>query len=236
MKVLIACEESQRVCIEFRKLGHEAYSCDIVRCSGGHPEWHILSNALSVLGGGVVRLQNGKKLNIEHWDLIIAHPPCTYLSNAATSRHSLKATPENQIEGRTIQRIQAMDFFMRCIQAPAEKIAVENPVGIMNTAFRAPDQIIEPYMFANDTDDAENYVTKRTCLWLKGLPKLKGGNLPRPDNAKLNGRWANGKAKNWTEGFPRDPAVRSKTFPGVARAMAKQWSIPSEEENDYVFW
>lgn len=114
MKVLIACEESQRVCTEFRKRGHEAYSCDIQRCSGGHPEWHILDNVLNVLGGGGrVKMQNGKWLDVDHWDLIIAHPPCTYLSNVATRHHSKKMTMENRIEGRTIQRIQAMDFFMR---------------------------------------------------------------------------------------------------------------------------
>ena len=135
-----------------------------------------------------MKLQNGNWLCIDKWDLIIAHPPCTYLSNAATQCHSLKSSPENRIEGRTIERIKAMDFFMRMIQAPCEKIAVENPIGIMNTAFRAPDQIIEPYMFAESKEDAENYVTKRTCLWLKGLQPLKSNNLPRPDNAKIFGR------------------------------------------------
>jgi len=222
MKVLIACEESQRVCLEFRNRGHEAYSCDIQRCSGGHPEWHILDNALNVLGGGRVKMQNGKWLDIDRWDLIIAHPPCTYLSHAATQCHSRKVTPENRIEGRTIQRIQAMDFFMRCIQAPCDRIAVENPVGIMNTAFRAPDQIIEPYQFASGPEDKENYVTKKTCLWLKGLPELKVNALPKPNNAELYGRRKSGKANNWTESG-HGSINRSKTFPGIAKAMAEQW-------------
>ncbi len=223
MKILIACEESQRVCIEFRKKGHEAYSCDIQKCSGNHPEWHILDNALYVLGGGKVKLQNGKWLTVDRWDLIIAHPPCTYLSHANTSGHSLKATPENRIEGATIERIHAMEFFMRCFQAPCEKVAVENPVGIMNSAFRRPDQIIEPYQFAESVDDSENYVMKRTCLWLRGLNPLKTNDLPKPDNAKLYGKWSNGKAKNWTESSTRDAGIRSKTFTGIAKAMAEQW-------------
>lgn len=223
MNVLVCCEESQRVCMEFRKRGHEAYSNDLLECSGGHPEWHILDNALNVIGGGKMRLQTGKWLEVDHWDLIIAHPPCTYLSHVATRQHSLRLSSENRIEGRTIQRIQAMDFFMRCIQAPCGKIAVENPVGIMNTAFRAPDQIIEPYQFAESTDDAENYVTKRTCLWLKGLPKLEGNGLQKPDNEKLFGKMKTGKNKTWEDTGSRDAGVRSKTFPGIARAMAEQW-------------
>lgn len=223
MKVLVACEESQRVCLEFRSRGHEAYSCDIQRCSGGHPEWHILDNVLNVLGGGRVKMQNGKWIDVDRWDLIIAHPPCTYLSNVATRHHSKKMTTENRIEGRTIQRIQAMDFFMRCIQVPCSKIAVENPVGIMNTAFRAPDQIIEPFQFAESTEDAENYVTKKTCLWLKGLPKLETNNLPRPDNKKIFGVMASGKIRDWESTYSRDAGVRSKTFPGIAKAMAEQW-------------
>ena len=231
MKVLIACEESQRVCIAFRERGHEAYSCDIQKCSGGHPEWHILDNALYVIGGGTVKLQDGKWLTVDHWDLIIAHPPCTYLSNAAVRSHSLKSTPVNRINGRTINRIKAMDFFMRCIMANCEKIAVENPVGIMNTAYRKPDQIIEPFQFAESVEDRENYVTKRTCLWLKNLPPLKINDLPRPDNAKIFGTYSNGKAKNFVErhahGFKKngqsDATARSVTFPGVAKAMAEQW-------------
>lgn len=223
MKVLIACEESQRICIEFRKRGHEAYSCDIQRCSGGHSEWHILDNALYVLGGGTVKLQNGKWLTVDHWDLIIAHPPCTYLSNVNTRGHSLKLTPENRIEGATIERIHAMEFFMRCFQAPCDKVAVENPVGIMNTAFRQPDQIIDPYMFAESKQDTENYVTKRTCLWMRGLPQLKTNDLPKPDNAKIWGTYSNGKNRTWEDSSTRDAGIRSKTFPGIAKAMAEQW-------------
>lgn len=238
MKVLIACEESQRVCMEFRKRGHEAYSCDIQKCSGRHPEWHILENALSVIGGGVMRLQNGKRITIDRWDLIIAHPPCTYLSYVAVRQHSRKLTPENRIIGRTLDRIDAEQFFMRFVTAPCDKIAIENPVGVMNSVFRKPDQIIDPYMFAESEQDTENYVTKRTCLWLKGLPPLKTNNFPRPDNANLHGRLTTGKPRNWVENHcfgdkngASDAIARSKTFPGIAKAMAEQWGEATTEKS-----
>lgn len=231
MNVLIACEESQRVCMEFRERGHEAYSCDIQKCSGGHPEWHILENALSVIGGGVMRLQNGKRITISRWDLIIAHPPCTYLSNVAVRQHSLKLTPENRIIGRTLSRIDAEQFFMRFVMAPCDKIAIENPVGVMNTVFRSPDQIIDPYMFAESEQDTENYVTKRTCLWLKGLPLLKTNALQRPDNKQLFGTLPSGKARTWEDTYSCDSGTRSKTFPGIAKAMAEQWGEATTEKS-----
>lgn len=176
-----------------------------------------------------MRLQNGKKIEVDQWDLVIAHPPCTYLSNVAVRHHSLSSNSENRIEGRTIERINAMRFFMECIRANAKHIAVENPVGIMNTAYRQPDQIIEPYQFAESESDPE-YVTKRTCLWLKGLPKIKTNGLQRPDNAALHGRLSYGKPRNWAEnhcygnkdGEP-DAIARAKTFKGIAKAMAEQW-------------
>ena len=170
-----------------------------------------------------MRLQNGRKIQIPKWDLIIAHPPCTYLSSVATRQHSARMTAENRIEGRTIQRIRAMDFFMRCIQAPCEHIAVENPVGVMNTVFRKPDQIIDPYQFAESVDDTENYVTKRTCLWLKGLQPLAINHLTKPDNRSIWGVYTNEKSKCWEDTSTRDTGERSKTFPGIARAMAQQW-------------
>lgn len=164
MKVLIACECSQTVCKEFRALGHEAYSCDIEDQYGGHPEWHIKGDCLGILeGGAVIKTQDGKEHIIDKWDLIIAHPPCTYLSNAATRSHSLKGATLEQINARTQKRIQAQEFFMKIANASCEKIAIENPVGVMSTVYRKPDQIINPYEFAESKDDKENYVTKRTC-------------------------------------------------------------------------
>lgn len=227
LNVLIACEESQRVCTEFRRLGHNAYSCDIQEPSGGHPEWHIQGDVLNLLDGGAFITNDDGIHSVDKWDLIVAHPPCTYLSNVATRHHSLKCTPLDKIDARTIKRIEAMRFFMCFATAKCEHIAIENPVGVMNTAYRTPDQIINPYMFAESVNDSENYVTKATCLWLKGLPQLTPNDLPKPDNEKIYGRKPNGKIRNWVElqaGSADQAKIRSKTFPGIARAMAEQWS------------
>lgn len=227
LNVLIACEASQTVCKEFRALGHNAYSCDIEPCYGGHPEWHIQKDALKIIEHRSVSFftQDGECHTVDKWDLIIAHPPCTYLSNAATSRHSLKSSTLEEINDRTKKRIEAQEFFMKFANANCEKIAIENPVGVMSTVYRKPDQIIEPYQFAESVDDKENYVTKRTCLWLKGLEPLCINYLPRPNNAEKYGRWSNGKAVCWNDiqGQKNRATVRSKTFPGIARAMAEQW-------------
>lgn len=226
MKVLIACECSQTVCKEFRALGHKAYSCDIEKQYGGHPEWHIKGDCMEILRGGqMFKTEDGSAHNVDKWDLIIAHPPCTYLSNAATRSHSTKRNTIEQINERTAKRIQAQEFFMKFANANCERIAIENPVGVMSTVYRKPDQIIEPYQFAESEEDKENYVTKRTCLWLKGLKPLQGNGLDKPNNAELYGRWSNCKAGCWHEiqGQKNKATVRSKTFTGIARAMAKQW-------------
>ena len=229
MKVLIACECSQTVCKAFRCIEHEAYSCDILKCYGGHPEWHIVGDCIDIINGSVSFMtEDGINYSIDtEWDLIIAHPPCTYLSNAATSKHSLKSSTLEEINERTAKRVQAQEFFMRIVNSNCERIAIENPVGIMSTVYRKPDQIIEPYQFAESEDDKENYQTKRTCLWLKGLQRLQINDLPRPDNAKIWGRWSNGKARCWNDlVYSKERAViRSKTFPGIAKAMAEQWGI-----------
>lgn len=227
MKILIACEESQRVCTEMRKLGHEAYSCDIQEPSGGHPEWHILGDVLKVINGHCeFTTMNGERHAIkERWDLIIAHPPCTYLSNVATRSHSLRCTSLDNINNRTFKRVEAMQFFLNIANANCDRIAIENPVGVMNTCYRKPDQIINPYQFATSIDDKENYVTKATCLWLKGLNPLQINNLPKPINEKIYGRHPSSKVKCWEECQKgKDRAkIRSKTFPGIAKAMAEQW-------------
>lgn len=223
MKVLVACEESQRVCTAFRERGHEAYSADILDPSGGHPEWHIKGDVLPLINGCCeFKTMDGKPHKIGgKWDLLIAHPPCTYLSTAATQCHSVKCYDRTEIAERTVERIKAMEFFMMFVNADCDRIAVENPQGVMNTCFRKPDQIIQPYYFADSEEDAENYATKKTGLWLKNLPELvRLNNLPNPmDNAK---RWGNGKKKNWTE-TNHGRTNRSKTFPGIAKAMAEQW-------------
>ena len=225
MNVIVACEESQRVCTAFREKGHRAFSCDIIECSGGHPEWHIQQDVIPLLNGdcefktadGKHHIQNGR------WDMIIAHPPCTYLTNCATKSFSLKCNPAEKVVKRWEDRAMAAVFFMRFILADCEKVAVESPVGFMSKAFRKPDQIIEPYYFASGVDDEDNYFTKRTCLWLKGLPLLRKTNdLPRPVLEKYITQ--NGKTKSicWVM-KNHGSKNRSKTFPGIARAMAEQW-------------
>lgn len=234
MKILIACEESQAVCKEMRRLWHECYSCDIIDQSGGHPEWHIKQDVLPLLNGnckfktmdGIEHTINGK------WDMIIAFPPCTYLTNCATRSHSVRCTPLEKINERTLKRISAMNFFMNFVDADCDKIAIENPIGVMNTCYRKPNQVINPYMFAESESDRQNYVTKSTCLWLKNMPELIGNNLPKPDNAKIFGVRPNGRAFTWEEKLCRAGGAslaRSKTFPGIAKAMAEQWAGKADD-------
>lgn len=237
MKVLVACEESQTVCKAFREKGHEAYSCDIQACSGGHREWHIMGDAIPLLNGNCeFKTMDGNGHSIpDRWDLIIAHPPCTYLSNVATRHYPLRRSPAEKVVDRWEKRAKASIFFMYFALADCPRIAIENPVGFMNNAYRKPDQCIDPYMFAESEKDTEDYVTKKTCLWLKGLPKLeRTNNLPKPDNSKLFGTFPSGKAKTWEDSasFKSNRSKeRSRTFKGIARAMCNQWSI-EEARND----
>ena len=178
-------------------------------------------DAMAVINGGVMRLQTGEKITISRWDLIIAHPPCTYLSNVATGSHSINKVPVNWINARTEQRIDAMRFFMRFINADCDRIAVENPIGVMNTAYRKPDEIIHPWMFAEDENER---VTKATCLWLKGLPCLVWNHNNAPPEKGRLGQYPSGKNKTWEELVNKNRAtIRSKTFLGIAKAMAEQW-------------
>lgn len=228
MKILIACEESQRVCMAFRERGHEAYSCDVINCLGGYPEYHIKQDVLPLLNGNCTfRTCDGVEHKITgKWDMIIAHPPCTYLSNAATRAFSLRATPADKVVDRWDKRAKAAVFFMHFVLADCDRIAIENPVGYMSTAYRKPDQVINPYQFATSVNDTENYVTKRTCLWLRGLPKLTTNDLPKPTMDKYYSTYSGGyKSKDWcTYNITKDKArQRSKTFKGIAKAMAEQW-------------
>jgi hypothetical protein len=184
MKVLVACEESQEVCKAFRALGHEAYSCDIEPCSGGHPEWHLQVDALELL-----------KMR---WDMILAFPPCTDLAVSGARYFA-----EKRADGR---QQRSIDFFMEFEKADCPRIAIENPVGIMSTYYRKPDQIIQPWQFGHGE-------TKKTCLWLKGLPPLKPTEI-------VSGR----EQRIWRMPPSKDRAkMRSRTYPGVAKAMAEQW-------------
>lgn len=216
MKVLVACEESQRVCTAFREIGHEAYSCDIQECSGGHPEWHVVEDALKLLNpqhritifgnpGIIIVTMDGKTHYIDKWDLLIAHPPCTHL--AVSGARWFK-------EGKKPQCLQdeAAEFFMQFINADCDRIAVENPICVMSTRYKKPSQIINPYQFGHPEQ-------KKTCLWLKGLPLLKETDnvykymmtLPLKQRTRIHWLGSNHSRE------------RSKTFPGIAKAMAEQW-------------
>lgn len=217
MKVLVACEESQRVCIAFRERGHEAYSCDIIDCSGGHPEWHIKQDVLPLLNGHCNFITcDGTKHYIDgKWDLIIAHPPCTYLSNAGACRLFPK---KGQLNMERYQKgIEAKKFFLTINNADCNKIAIENPVHIKIFEMPKYTQEIQPYQFGHP-------VSKKTRLWLKNLPLLISTNiveckstfLPSDTGRKIKSAYGACKRGN-------DAVERSKTFPGIAKAMAEQW-------------
>ena len=213
MKILVACEESQAVTIELRRLGHEAYSCDIQECSGGHPEWHIKGDVLPLLNGDCeFNTMDGERHAISgRWDMIIAFPPCTDLA-VSGARHFAKKRADGRQQA-------SIDFFMKFANAHCDRIAIENPVGIMSTHFRKPDQIINPWQFGHPE-------TKKTCLWLKNLQPLEETEnvyaymMTLPEKARSRIHWmGSGHAKE-----------RSKTYPGIARAMAEQWAGPVNEE------
>lgn len=224
MNVLVACEESQRVCTAFREKGHNAFSCDILPCSGGHPEWHIQKDVLKIINpenDGEMEAISFWTMNdeihiVEKWDLIIAHPPCIYLTLAGNKW--FKPEFADRFPDRQKQRKEAIDFFMAIANADCDKIAIENPVGVMSSQWRKPDQYIEPYMFG----DPEK---KKTGLWLKRLPLLKPTNIVEPviihcKSGANEPRW-----HMETMRLPKEERsrVRSQTFPGIAKAFADQW-------------
>ena len=220
INILIACEESQRVCEAFRKRGGKAYSCDIIECSGGHPEWHIMQDVIPLLNGRCsFKTMDGIEHSIDgKWDLIIAHPPCTYLTVTGNRWFNIDRYGEKAIQ-RYKDRKDAIDFFMAFANADCEKVAIENPVGVMSSEWRKPNQIINPWQFGDAFE-------KKTCLWLKGLPELKPTNIveipPRKmfDSGKSMPSWY---AEAWHLPKEERAKLRSKTFPGIAKAMAEQW-------------
>jgi site-specific DNA-cytosine methylase len=215
-RILIACEESQAVCIEFRKLGHEAFSCDIQDCSGGHPEWHYQKDIFEVLDLG--------------WDAMIAFPPCTHLAQSGAAWWEQKRKDGRQKE--------AIEFFLAIAEAPIKHIAIENPIGIMSKNYRTPDQIIQPYFFGDAFQ-------KSTCLWLKNLPLLYHNSEPNLFDDVVTHTKDKGEFFEWIDKKgvkKRQPLwyynafknakskeersrLRSKTCPGIAKAMAEQWSL-----------
>lgn len=211
MNILVACEESQRVTTEFRRLGHNAFSCDIIDQSGGHPEWHIMQDVVPLLNGNCkFRTTDGAEHEINgKWDLIIAHPPCTYISNAG-ARHLYPKGVLN--EERLRQGIEATHFFLRILYADCDHIAVENPIPSSVYCLPPYTQVIQPYNFGHP-------LKKKTCLWLKGLPELQHTKEIPPENCqstKIAGNWFNHGGKDRQRN-------RAKTFPGIAKAMAEQW-------------
>ena len=210
MRIIVACEESQAVTIELRKLGHEAFSCDLLDCSGGHPEWHIKGSALDQFNKG--------------WDMMIAFPPCTDLAVSGAAHFEKKiANGEQQ---------KSIEFFMKFVNAPIDKICIENPIGIMSDIYRKPDQIIQPYWFG---DKAQ----KSTCLWLKNLNLLEPTNIVEKGEFK---EWFDGKTGKrkrqalWyyeallkAKSPEERRTLRSKTFSGIAKAMAEQFTQPLKQ-------
>lgn len=212
MNVLVACEESQRVTTEFRRLGHNAFSCDIIDQSGGHPEWHIMQDVLPLLNGDCAfETMDGVEHEIKgKWDLIIGHPPCTYISNAGARFLYPKGVLN---EERLRQGIEATHFFLRILYADCDRIAVENPIPSSVYCLPPYTQVIQPYNFGHP-------LKKKTCLWLKGLPELQHTKEIPPEecqSTKIAGNWFNHGGKDRQRN-------RAKTFPGIAKAMAEQWS------------
>ena len=222
MRILVACEESQAITKELRKLGHEAFSCDLLPCSGGHPEWHYQQDVFKVIDKG--------------WDMMIAHPPCTYLavSGARWMYHPEDSNldfkdrrPHPKHPNRRKQQSDALDFVQRLMDAPIDKIAIENPISVISSNIRKPNQIVQPWMFG---DKAQ----KSTCLWLKNLPKLKPTNIVEKGEFK---EWVDkktGKTKRQATWYyealliaktaAERSTLRSKTFKGMAEAIANQWT------------
>jgi hypothetical protein len=205
MRILVACEESQAVTIELRKIGHEAFSCDLLPCSGGHPEWHLQQDVTELLK--------------QKWDMIIAFPTCTYLTVTGNRWFNIERYGEKAIQ-RHKDRQEAINFFMMFANADCEKIVIENPVGIMSSEWRKPNQIINPFQFGDPFE-------KKTCLWIKGLPNLTPTDIvePAPRTVFKSGKsmptWY---AEAWKLPKEQRSTVRSKTFPCIAKAMAEQWT------------
>jgi hypothetical protein len=242
--ILIACEESQRICTEFRKLGFNAFSCDLLPCSGGHPEWHFKEDVLKVIKNKGGTLETGeKKYIIGDWDLMVAHPPCTFLAvsgakwfyNPEDKNLPIKERrPHPKFPNRAKDREEGAKFFMALANSKIKRIAIENPVGIMNTRYRKPDQIVQPWQFGDSA-------SKKTCLWLKNLPKLHDTKVVSPgefiefDSGRKLAKWySDGLTKTKTAEERR--TWRSKTFPGFAKAVAEQWGsfLEKENKNEYL--
>ena len=207
--ILVGCEESQAVTIELRKLGHIAYSCDFKSCSGGHPEWHLQMDVLEAIKGGRIKNQLGEYVEIKSWDMGIFFPDCTYLTVSANKWY--KDQPERKSgtlvgEKRREAREKAIEFFMVLYNCEIPRVAIENPIGVMSSRFRKPDQVLQPWMFGHGE-------TKATCLWLKNLPKIVPTNIVEGREQRI---FKLPKTDDRAE-------IRSKTYSGIAKALATQF-------------
>lgn len=217
MIILVACEESQTVCKAFRALGHEAYSADIQEPSGGHPEWHILGDVLPLINGHCTfYTMDGRAHDIAgEWDMIIAFPPCTYMTNAGAVRMRVKG---QIVQERYNKAMEAKAFFMEFYNAQCPKVAIENPTPMKIINLPEYTQAIQPYQFGHP-------YSKRTCLWLRNIPPLRPTKILASHEPYVNGgcKDAHGNYRKFKGRKERDPKIRSKTFPGIAEAMADQW-------------
>lgn len=224
MNVFIACEESQTVCKAFRELGHRAFSCDLQECSGGHPEWHVRGDCLSLINGDCEFLtEDGKKHSQEgEWDLLIAHPPCTYMSKAGARWMYLKAGVIN--EERLKLALEAKEFFFKLLNAKCKHIAVENPVPLKIVQLPTPDCVVQPY------EHGEPF-SKKTLLWLKNLPPIMPTQILSEYKPYLPSNTGGAKrGQKHSRGVTKNAKESSKTFVGIAKAMAEQWSKYIEKE------
>ena len=217
INILVACEESQRVCEAFRKRGGKAYSCDIIECSGGHPEWHIMKDVLPLLNGNCsfTTMDGISHKIVGKWDLIIAHPPCTYMSKAGARFMFPVAGKINP--DRLKKAMQAKEFFMQFYNSDCDRICIENPTPLKVVGLPKESQVIQPYMFGSP-------YSKRTLLWLKGLPELRPTDILDKFVPYLPSNTSGfSKGKGGSRGVVHNAKDASKTFPGVAQAMAEQW-------------
>lgn len=219
MKVLVACEESQRVCTAFREKGHEAYSCDLIDCSGGHPEWHIKADVLPLINGRCsFKTCDGTEHTVEgKWDLLIAHPPCTFMTKAGACRMYKVIDGKRYInEERFIKAMAAKEFFLKFYNADCDRICIENPTPMKIIGLPPPSQVIQPY------EHGEPY-SKRTLLWLKGLPALCPTNIITEYKPFVPSNTSKNKGTDYNKGCASGSKEWSKTFLGISRAMSEQW-------------
>lgn len=222
--ILVGCEESQAVTIELRKLGHQTFSCDLLPCSGGHPEYHIQGDVFKSIKGGRLTLENGDEVYIKEWDAGIFFPDCTYLTCSAEWAYKEPPYHQKLKEGtlfgseRIKARNKAITFVDELFNCSIHKVAIENPLGVLSTRWNKPTQIIQPYYFGDDA-------SKGTCLWLKNLPKLVHTEYIEPRMVNGKPRWANqtDSGQNKLPPTKNRASLRSKTYKGIATQMAQQW-------------